>query len=184
MGVDNRNVILIEYLKCNSGLAWSITGNILVVDSVGNRVRQVILPDAVVCLMIIKVTLYVDLFPIQIVRVVQVTTLAGSSTGYSDGPAASAQFNYPRGLVTDSGGNAFVVDQYNSRVRRIDWLNGQVTTVAGSGLALELDGIGLAASLNYPNGVIMLNGSLYVSDYYGGTVRLIGMCEVMCVTPK
>ena len=105
------------------------------------------------------------------------TTLAGSATGgYIDGAALSSQFHWPTGLASDSGGNVFVADNLNNRIRRIDWLTRVVSTVAGSGVLAELDGVGTAARFNSPYGLAMLNGAIWVADNYEpGTVRRIGM---------
>ena len=49
-----------------------------------------------------------------------VTSLAGDGTGgYQDGTGTAAQFNTPRGIVSD-GFRLFLVDQTNNRIRRID----------------------------------------------------------------
>ena len=48
-----------------------------------------------------------------------VSTIAGSTAGYSDGNAASAKFNNPVGLGIDSHGNIFVADDNNNRIRKI-----------------------------------------------------------------
>ena len=55
-----------------------------------------------------------------------ITTIAGSGPavfngGYSGdgGPAAEAQFAFPRGLAVDGSGNLYVADRYNNRIRVI-----------------------------------------------------------------
>jgi sugar lactone lactonase YvrE len=49
-----------------------------------------------------------------------VKTLAGTTVrGYADGPADSAQFYYPEGLVFDTHGDLYVVDGANHRIRKI-----------------------------------------------------------------
>ena len=109
---------------------------------------------------------------------VQVTPFAGTGVkGYADGSAlVAAMFSGPSGLASDSLGNVFVADQANNRVRRIDWVTRQVTTVAGNGgLPMTADGLGMAASFDTPFYLAMSNGSLIVST--SGSLRLIGMTE-------
>jgi sugar lactone lactonase YvrE len=50
-----------------------------------------------------------------------------------NGPATSASFNYPQGMVFDSAGNLFVMDTYGQRIRRIDATTKEITTIAGNG---------------------------------------------------
>lgn len=54
-----------------------------------------------------------------------ITTIAGSgSNGFSNdgGPANNASLSLPRGITGDSGGNLYVVDGGNNRVRKISYL--------------------------------------------------------------
>ena len=112
---------------------------------------------------------------------VQVTTFAGSGvSGYADGAAFVAMFYGASGQASDSVGNVFVADQYNNRVRRIDWVSRTVSTVVGSGAATSFDGVGVAATLNGPLYLAMINGSLLVA--HGGGVRLIGMIHSLICT--
>ena len=50
-----------------------------------------------------------------------VSTIAGSAAGYSDGDGASAKFNNPVGLGIDSNGNIYVADDNNNRIRKISF---------------------------------------------------------------
>lgn len=77
--------------------------------------------------------------------------------------------------MSDSGGNIFITDQNTNRVRRLDWQSRIVSTIAGNGDAMEMDGVGMAASFNSPNGISILNDTMWVVDSQGGTVRKIGM---------
>ena len=48
-----------------------------------------------------------------------------------NGPATSAQLNYPEGVAVDSAGNLYIADTGNNRIRKVS--NGVITTVAGNG---------------------------------------------------
>ncbi len=50
-----------------------------------------------------------------------VTTIAGSTAGYSDGEGLSAKFNYPNGLGIDADGKLYVTDLNNNRIRKISF---------------------------------------------------------------
>ena len=96
----------------------------------------------------------------------QLTTFAGTaaSAGFvgDGGPALSAKFYYPEQITQDSGGNIYVADEYNFRVRK-------VTPFAGFGLS--------TASLNFetqPAGT--------TSDFQPITVSAIGPITISGVT--
>jgi len=48
-----------------------------------------------------------------------VTTLAGTSKGFLDGPGTNAQLNQPTDVCVDAGGNVYVADLGNNCVRKI-----------------------------------------------------------------
>jgi sugar lactone lactonase YvrE len=64
-----------------------------------------------------------------------ITTVAGN--GFYDysgdgGAATNASLRHPLGLGLDAGGNLFIADQSNGRIRKVD-TNGIISTVAGTG---------------------------------------------------
>ncbi len=66
-----------------------------------------------------------------------ITTIAGNGTqGYTGdgGPASLATLSYPLSLVLNPAGNAILfVDQSYSRIRKIDLISGNISTIIGSG---------------------------------------------------
>jgi len=104
----------------------------------------------------------------------QVSTVAGSgSGGYLDGNGTSAIFNEPTGVCVDADGNLYVAGFLNHRIRKIN-SSGDVTTIAGSGVAGFADGQGTNAQFNYPRGICVdKDGNLYVGDSWNHRIRKI-----------
>jgi len=105
---------------------------------------------------------------------VTVTTFAGTgSSGANDGYVNSATFIYPSGVAFDSAGNLYVTDYGGHRVRKIQ--GGFVSTLAGSGSAGYANGIGTAASFNYPFGIAYnpVDNSLVVTELMGHRIRRV-----------
>jgi len=105
------------------------------------------------------------------------TTFAGTAKdqgGSSDGPGASAQFNFPTGVAVDRSGNVYVADTGNSTIRKITSA-GIVSTFAGSAGAIgSADGVSAAARFNSPEGVAVdQNGYVYVADSGNQIIRKV-----------
>ena len=83
-------------------------------------------------------------------------------------------------IAADTSGNFFLADHFNNCIRMIDKF-GKSTVIAGSGEAADVDGVGLAAAFDGPQGItIDTKGNLYVTTYNydkrtGNKVRKIVM---------
>ena len=117
----------------------------------------------------------------------QLSVCAGTGTaGFSGdgGAATAAQLDAPEGLALDSGGNLYIADVYNNRIRRVDSTTGVITTYAGSGN--QYNGVGLfggysgdsgpatSALLNQPAGLAFdHNNNLFIVDGANEVVRMV-----------
>lgn len=103
----------------------------------------------------------------------KVETIAGSTEGFADGKALSAQFNTPSGLCIGRRGLLIIADTGNNRIRMVD-TKGQVTTLAGAGETGYRDGPAAEAQFDSPVGVAVdEDGVVYVADTYNDCVRKI-----------
>ena len=107
-----------------------------------------------------------------------ITTLAGTGDrGFSaDGvPANRARLNEPGGLEVSCGGDVYVSDTGNNRVRRVA-SDGGLETVAGSGEAGDFGdgGPALGLGLNGPSGLRLYGADvLLVSDKYNNRIKAV-----------
>lgn len=130
------------------GVAVDTQGNIYVADWDNHKIRK-ITPSGVV------------------------STLAGSTAGFTDGMGGNAQFNHPRGVAVDTQGTIYVADAKNHRIRKIT-PNGIVSTLAGGSVGGFADGTGTDARFRFPNDVaIDAQGVIYVADFDNHRIRKI-----------
>lgn len=103
-----------------------------------------------------------------------VSTLAGGTTGASDGVGSAAKFNGASGIARDSAGNLYVADAGNHTIRKIS-PDGTVSTLAGlAGQPGDQDASGAAARFYNPTDLaIDASGNLYVSDSGNLKIRKI-----------
>ena len=92
----------------------------------------------------------------------------GSGNSGDNGPAAAAKFFGPTQLALDVTSNVlFVIDYYNTRVRKVQLQSGIVTGAAGDGFPTT-DGTGgnaLVASVFFPDAIAVdEQGNLYISE--------------------
>ena len=95
--------------------------------------------------------------------------------GYQDGPAHLAKFDNMGQIATDAiGSRIFVPDRGNKRIRFINVLTNQVTTIAGSGSVGTANGIGASASFTDPVAVTLgSDDNLYILDQIASGVAKI-----------
>ncbi|MDP9465054.1 MAG: Ig-like domain-containing protein, partial [Actinomycetota bacterium] len=109
----------------------------------------------------------------------EVETAAGTGVvGFAgdSGLAVNARLSAPIGADFDGVGNLFIADSGNSRIRRVDAVTQQITTVAGSGgFAFGGDGgPATSARLNNPFGVsVAANGDIYIADSGNHRIRRV-----------
>lgn len=96
-----------------------------------------------------------------------VSTFAGSTQGFLNGPSTSAKFSWPVSIDIDSNDNLLVTDILNYRIRKIT-PTGDVTTFAGSGVGTSLatnSTLMLSTFSNNTGIEIMPNGEVFtISD--------------------
>jgi sugar lactone lactonase YvrE len=131
------------------GVAMDGAGNVYVADYSNNRIRKIVIATGVV------------------------STLAGSTSGFADGPGTTARFSSPNGVAVDGAGNLYVADRDNHRIRKIT-PGGDVTTLAGDGTGAYLDGLSTAARFQWPRSVTVDGaGNVYVADTLNYRIRKI-----------
>ncbi len=138
-----------------SGVAVDASGNLFIADYYNNRIRKVNGSTGII------------------------STIAGNGTqGYSgDGAAAtSAELHYPSGVFVDGSGNVFIVDELNSRIRKVNGSTGIISTIAGNG-TLGYAGDGAAATnaeLYNPLGVFVdASGNVFIADVTNNRIRKV-----------
>ncbi len=94
-------------------------------------------------------------------------TVAGDHiNGFSGdgGPATSAQISFAQGIFADSGGEFYIADTGNRRVRKVD-SKGKITTYAGNGQSGNTGSGGPATSagIAQPAGLLLSGGKLHIS---------------------
>jgi sugar lactone lactonase YvrE len=92
------------------------------------------------------------------------------------GLAINATFSRILGVCTDQFGNVYIGDWDNARIRKVDFVTGIVTTIAGNGTTGYSGDNGLAinANISKPTAIcIDKDGNLYFSDETNQRVRKV-----------
>jgi sugar lactone lactonase YvrE len=140
-------------LNSPAGITVDVAGNLFIGDTANHRVRRVDASTRII------------------------TTVAGTGVqGFSGdgGPATQAALSSPYGVATDGAGNLLIVDQGNSRIRRVS--AGTITTVAGNGQQSFLGdgGPATAANLLSPQGIAVdAAGNFFIADFGNQRIRKV-----------
>jgi sugar lactone lactonase YvrE len=145
-------------------LAVDPNGNVFIADQRNQRVRMIRASDEVI-----------------------VTLVGTGEKGYSGDGAApiDAQLSFPAGsnplpggaLALDVAGRLYIADTENHRVRRVDFAQNRIETIAGTGLAgFSGDGgPGTEAALDTPRDIDVGERFLYIADTGNHRIRRVDL---------
>jgi trimeric autotransporter adhesin len=132
------------------GIFVDSAGNILIADTLNERIRQV--------------------------TAGVISTIAGGGSGGDGHLATSAILAQPIALALNSSGDQFIADLSNNRIRRVNNTTHDITTVAGNGIVGYSGDNGPArrASLRGPEGdAIDSMGDVFIADSGNNVIRRV-----------
>src|SRR5208283_1664504 len=140
-------------LNFPAGIFGDATGDLFIADTLDSRIREVV------------------------AATLDIQTVAGTGVaGYSGdgGLATSGLLDDPYGVFVDGFGNIFIADSFNSVVREVVAVTGDIQTIAGNGTEGYAGdgGSGNSAELAHPLGITGdAAGNLFVADTENSRVR-------------
>jgi hypothetical protein len=111
---------------------------------------------------------------ISLAEAPQVVTLIGQGLfdwGDVDGATSDALLQHPTGVAFVDG-KVYITDTYNHKIKVLDPVAGQVSTLIGTGHPGRQDGAFEQAQLNEPEGVQVQDNRLYIADTNNHLVRV------------
>lgn len=98
----------------------------------------------------------------------QTNSLVGAT-----GSSTVNTLNTPSGLTMDTSGNIYISDTQNHCIRRLD-PSGNLTVIAGTGVAGYVNGASSVAQFNGPTAIAVdVEGNIYVADTNNNAIRVI-----------
>ena len=153
-------------LSSPNGVSLDTMNNLYIADTGNNKIRLVTFSTGII------------------------TTFAGTggeSGSSGDGDAAiSAQLGHPQAVGCDFGGNVYIADTGNNKIRKVN-SDGIITTFAGVG-GYSMGGMGsigdggkaIHATLSTPSGVAADNyGNVFIADSYNGRIRMVNSTGII-----
>src|SRR5438034_866674 len=154
-GAGDGGDATIANLNSPAGVAVDSSGNLYIADLGNERIRKIAAATGII------------------------TTVAGNGVlGFAGdgGAATNASLTRPAGVALDAGGNLYIADLGNERIRKFAAATGIITTVAGNGVFGFAGDGGAAtnASLGVPVGVAVdAGGDLYIADHSNNRIRKV-----------
>ena len=136
-------------LAAPAGVFVDHTGHVFISDTGNQRVREVKTSGVII-------------------------TVMGGGNGGDAGAATAAQLADPYAVAVAPGGDYFIADTANNRIRVVS--HGEISTFAGNGNAGYSGDGGQAASatLNMPQGVVLDDfGNLFIADTQNRVIRVV-----------
>ena len=142
-------------------VAFNAAGDMYIADSGNNRIRVVSAATK------------------------NVQTIAGVGGSGDGGPATAATINRAHGVAVDATGNLYISGFNEARIRRVDAVTGNISTIAGTGVSGFGGDGGPAASsmISFPIGIIVdRNGDVVFVDAGNNRVRKITLATGVITT--
>ncbi len=132
-------------------------------------------------LLFVALSLYSAAVDAQTRRIMTFAGAGGIGGFAGDGYAATAcLLDGPEAVALDGIGNAYIVDYYNNRIRKVK-TDGTVVTFAGSGTpGIGGDGASAPSAQLDPSGVAVdPRGNVYISDAIHGVIRKVNKLGII-----
>jgi DNA-binding beta-propeller fold protein YncE len=96
--------------------------------------------------------------------------------GDADGGFGDSRLQHPLAVVGDADGLLYVADTYNSKIKLLDPVKKDITTLFGqAGVGGFRDGSAAEAQFDEPGGLSYSDGKLYVADTNNHAIRVIDL---------
>lgn len=157
-GYNGDNILAVNAtLTTPRGLAFGNEGELYLADFNNNRIRKVNLKTGII------------------------TTVAGTGLTIYNGDgllATNTNINGPRGLAVDGNGDIYICEELNNRIRKINHLDGTISTVAGGGIIKEDGNLASQVELKAPLDVCIDGfGNLYINEGGRNRVRKVSKSD-------
>jgi hypothetical protein len=145
------------------------SGNLYIADYENSRVRMVTAATGIVNTIAGSGGCVMEVPPLNVL-------VCQSGFSGDGGPARNATLNYAASAALDLGGNLYIADTINRRIRRVDASSGLIYTIAGNGVNgfSGDEGPALAAELSGPVSIAVdPSGRVYFADENNNRIRVL-----------